>query len=165
MADFNVLFSECVKPVVGLGVGEADAFAGTKTSDVINAKNAGVVWAEIRNVSQTGTSTVTVEACDDVTPSNTAAIPFYYASVATATNVTTAAVKATASGFATTAGENVIYQITIDPSDIYAAASNAGYQYVRIKMVEVVNDPSTGWITLFVPALRFASSTPAAIIT
>lgn len=165
MADFNVLFSECVKPVVGLGVGGADFFAGTITSDVINAKNAGVVWAEIRNVSATGTSTITVEACDDVTPSNVAAIPFYYARVTTSTNVTTAAVLATSAGFTTAAGENVIYQITINPADIYAAASNAGYQYVRVKAVEVVNDPSTGWITLFTPSLRFASSTPAAIIT
>ncbi|SNX54874.1 hypothetical protein [Thermoanaerobacterium sp. RBIITD] len=57
----------------------ADAFAGTVFTDVINLRN----WEYVSFLIQcgagvVGTSTITVEACDDTPPTNTGAIPFTY---------------------------------------------------------------------------------------
>ena len=60
----------------------ADAFAGTKYTDVVDFKNHNIVEFYIyKGVGTTGTSTVTVEACDDTTPSNTTAVTFRYQAI------------------------------------------------------------------------------------
>ena len=56
----------------------ADCFAGTATSDVVKAQGQGVLFTIYKGVGTTGTSTVTVLACDDTTPSNSTAVPFIY---------------------------------------------------------------------------------------
>jgi hypothetical protein len=158
---FNALGSEQLKPVFGFGVGGADAFDGTKTSDVVNVSLFDGGYGVLYNVSATGTMVITVEACSDVTPTATTAIPFYISRTLTSTNVTTAAAYTAATGYTTAAGEDATYIITINNADVQAA----GYKYVRIKTVEVVNNPSTGYCTFMLPNPRYASGAlPAAIV-
>ena len=65
----NLHFAKGIDPV-------ADAFASTVRSDVYSMRGHGrglfVIYA---GVGATGTSTITVNACDDVVPSNRTAIP------------------------------------------------------------------------------------------
>ncbi len=57
----------------------ADVFDTTQYSDVVHLKDHhNCLFTVYIGVGATGTSTFTVEACDDVTPSNTSAIPFHY---------------------------------------------------------------------------------------
>lgn len=131
----------------------ADAFAGaTVNSDVIDAGNAsgGVLFIIYKGVGTTGTSTVTVEACDDTTPSNTTAIPFVYRANTTG-DTWGAWTAAAATGFATTAGSNHIYQVWVDPAEL----AEEGYRYVRLDMAEVVDAAVLGGILVMLLDPRY----------
>lgn len=115
---------------------DADALAGTKNSDVFEVLGEGafaLVWLATDEGGANHRSTLTVQACDNTTPSNTSAVAFYYRS---STTFDTWGSWATAS----TAG------ITLSSADnmyeIYAPAgefASAGYGYCRIHTVESSN--------------------------
>jgi len=142
----------------------ANAFAGTVYSDVIDLSEAArCTFIRHQAVGATGTSTITVEACDDTTPSNVTAIAFKYKRVAaTGTSDVPAAALATATsaGFATTAGSNQIYIIEVDP----ALVRDAGYRYVRLKNVEVVANAVLGGILCILSGLRHEQAIPTSQI-
>ena len=135
----------------------ADAFAGTVNSDVVSMKNHNrVKFIAHWGVGTTGTVTFTVEACDDVTPSNTSAIPFVYrVTVGGAAPGTITA--ATSSGFTSTAGSNQIIEIEVPAENLNAS----GYSYVRLHCVEVANDPLLGGILIEMLEPRNPSATAA----
>jgi hypothetical protein len=140
----------------------ADAFSGTVYSDVINMKN----WARVRfirfdGVGATGTSTLTVEACDNTTPSTVSAIPFRYRETGAGTDVFGALTDATASGFTTTAGSNQIVEVWADAEALGAS----GYGFIRLKCVEVVDSPCLGGILVELHAPRYASDTDVTVIS
>lgn len=122
----------------------ADAFSGTVYSDVVSMANfESVTFLIYKGVGTTGTSTITVEACDDFVPTTTSAVPFFYKSTAASgTDVPSALTKATSSGFTTTAGSSQIYAIEVRYGDLAAS----GYTNVRLKAVEVVDAAVLGGI-------------------
>jgi len=135
----------------------ADAFAGTVASDVVDlANHQSALFLIYKGVGVTGTSTITVEACDDVVPTNTTAIPFYSKSI-TSTDVQGSLTARAAAGFATTAGSSQIYVIQVAAEDVAAT----GYQFVRLKAVEVVDSPVLGGIAIALAGPRFGGSTTA----
>src|SRR5688500_13686940 len=72
------LFCEETHVVKGLDP-VADAFSGTVYSDVVSMKeNNRCVFLVVKGVGTTGTSTITVQACDDFVPTTRTAIPFRY---------------------------------------------------------------------------------------
>jgi len=134
----------------------ADAFAGTVSSDIVKMEEFGrVVFIVYKGVGATGTSTITVEASDDVSASNTSAVPFHYRAV-TSTDVPGSVTAATTSGFTTTAGSSQIYAIEVD--SVALAADGNGYGYVRLKAVESVNSPVLGGILIIQGEPRYASA-------
>lgn len=153
-------FLERAHVEVGLNA-VADAFSGTVYSDIfnMNAHNKGlflVHWG----VGTTGTITLTVEACDNTTPSNVSAIPFRYR-VLTAAGTPGAITAATTAGFTTTAGSNQAIEIEVEAASLLAS----GYGYVRLKSVEVVDSPLLGGILFLALEPRHAGSTQASIVT
>jgi hypothetical protein len=57
----------------------ADVFDTTQYSDVVDMSEYNrALFAIYIGVGATGTSTLTVEACDDIVPTNVSAVPFYY---------------------------------------------------------------------------------------
>ncbi len=138
----------------------ADAFAGTVYSDIINMANYGHIQFIIyKGVGATGTSTVTVEACDDVSGSHVSAIPFRYQVISTGdTEGTPTAVAAT--GFTTTAGSSQLYKIEVDAD----ALASSGYGYVRLKAVEVVDSPVLGGILAILTEGRYKDAVPETAI-
>jgi hypothetical protein len=82
-----------------------------------------------------------VEACDDVSASHTSAIPFTYQSCVTG-DTFGARTKAADTGFMTAAATNKVYKIEVDADALLAS----GYSYIRLKSVEVANDPVTGGV-------------------
>lgn len=122
----------------------ADAFTGTVYSDVVNMKNHNTVTFVIyKGVGATGTSTITVEACDDTTPSNTTAIAFNYRAI-TSGDTQGTLTAATTSGFTTTAGSSQLYEVIADAS----ALASSGYGYIRLKAVESVDSAVLGGILI-----------------
>jgi hypothetical protein len=135
----------------------ADAFSGTAVSDVVDlANHQSAIFIVYKGVGTTGTSTITVEACDDVVPTTTVAIPFYSKSI-TSTDVQGALTARAAAGFATTAGSSQIYVVQVAAEELAAA----GYQFVRLKAVEVVDSPVLGGIAIALANPRFGGSTTA----
>lgn len=162
-ATFNALPMECIKPVYGVGLGGADAFAGTVTSDVVNLANYAQPFWLVRydGTGSTGTATITVEACSNAAASATAAIEFYYQLTPDSTNVAGTLTKATSAGFTIPATTKGVYLVSADVSAVLAQ----GYQYVRLKSVEVVNDPVAGGIMGFLANPEYASKALPAAIT
>jgi hypothetical protein len=120
----------------------ADAFAGTVTSDVVNAVGEGVLWVIHKGVGATGTSTITVLACDDTTPTTTQAVAFMYRTN-TADDTWSAWTRATTTGFATTAGSSQMYQIYVESAEL----GSEDYGYAQLNAVEVVDSPVLGGIS------------------
>jgi hypothetical protein len=117
----------------------ADAFAGTVATDILEMQGEGIMFVRYDGAGAVGTSTVTVLACDDTTPTNSTAVPFKYR-ISTTPDTWGAWTEATDAGFTTTAGASQIYQI-------WAAAEEQaylGYKYVKCVFVESADDPVTG---------------------
>lgn len=114
----------------------ADALAGTIYTDVVSL----ALYEEANfqlsiGVGTTGTSTITVESCDDFTPTNAEAVEFEYKRTSAGeTNTKWTAVTST--GFATTAGSHQVYTIRAKAENQFL-----NYPNVRMKAVEVDNDP------------------------
>ncbi len=138
-----------------------DMYNGDPATDVVNMEGFdGAVWIITESAGATGTAVVTVEACDDVTPSNTTAIQFTYQAGALVDTMGATTV-ATASGFTTTAGANKVYIIEADAADIAAT----GYSYVRMQLTEGVDSPVDGGIVGFLVRGRHKYDQEATVAT
>jgi len=128
----------------------ADAFAGTVYSDVINLKHHDeVVFVIYKGVGTTGTSTITVNSCDDTTPSTETAIAFEYQAI-TSGDTHGAMTAATTAGFTTTAGSSQLYLVRVKAQSLASDDS-----YVRLQAVEVANDPVLGGILAILRGPRY----------
>ncbi len=131
----------------------ADVFDNgtTPASDVVSMRGYGNVLFVIHyGVGATGTQTFTVEACDNVTPSNQTAIVFWYRQIL-ATDVEGTLTKATTSGFTVTAGSSKIVLLEAKAADVAAASVNStvGNQFVRLKQsAEPVNSACLAGISI-----------------
>lgn len=115
----------------------ADAFATQGYSDIIRIDNCkSVVAFVMTGVAADNVNVITVEACDNVTPSNVTAIVFTVASVVSG-DTNDKPVATAVGGKAFTASiANQYYIVEIDPADVEAANSHEGRKYVRVKVTE-----------------------------
>ena len=147
-------------PIKGLDA-VANAFSGTVASDIISLRNYHEAAFLIhKGVGATGTSTITVEACDDVSATNVSAIPFYVQKYLGANDVPGPIIAVGAAGFVTTAGSSQLYMIRVDAAQLGAS----GYGFVRLKAVEVVASPVLGGIIAFGVRARNKDAIPATAI-
>lgn len=139
----------------------ADAFASTVTSDVVSMKfHNRVRFIAHWGVGTTGTSTFTVEACDDVTPSNTSAIPFHYR-ITVGAAAPGAVTAAASTGFLSTAGSNQIVEIEVPAENLLAS----GYSYVRLKAVEGTASARLGGVLIEMLEPAFPNATQGSSVT
>lgn len=132
-------FLETAQFEVGLAA-VADAFAADVFTDVISLKNHGrIVFITHCGVGATGVVKLTVQACDDVVPTNTSAVPFHYRINKDGTHGAFTAATA-ADGVSNAAGSNQIIAIEIDAAALLAA----GYGYARLSMDETTDSPLLG---------------------
>jgi hypothetical protein len=135
----------------------ADAFHTSAVSRVVSMKNHNRVrFIMFWGVGTTGTSTIQVEACDDTTPANHTAIPFWYrvTAVGAAPGAITAAAAA---GVNTTAGSNQVVEVEVPAENLTAL----GYGFVRLITTEVASAAVLGGILVELLEPRF----PAAVQT
>ena len=138
----------------------ADAFDSTVTTDIVSLRNHGrVEFLIYKGVGATGTSTITVEACDDVAGTTSSAVAFSYQAI-TSGDTPGSLTKATAAGFTTTAGSSQLYRVFVDSSVLAAS----GYEFIRLKAVEVVNSPVLGGILIILKDGKEQSDVPPTAI-
>lgn len=137
----------------------ADAFSGTVYSDVVAMKEYAVARFIVhKGVGVLGTSTLTIEACDNANGDNPVAIPFKYQAYIGTDDLPGAVTAATTAGFATTAGSSQLYVLEADSQSLAAKA------WIRLKAVEVVNDPVLGGIMIELLGARYATDIPNTVI-
>jgi hypothetical protein len=125
----------------GVIAANEDIFAGNPATDVVSMANySEIVFIISKNAGATGTATITVESCDDVTPTTATAVAFKYTATTTG-NTVGALTDAAAAGFATTAGINQVYTVSV--RDTGLSGSN---KFVRLQATEVVDSPCDGAI-------------------
>jgi len=159
------IFTENANMCVGFP--PADLAAIACDSDVINVANQhSVTFVLIKGAGAVGTGTVTVQACDDVTPNNTTAIPFQYRRMVGTGNTWGALTVATNAGFATTAAINDLYEITVDVAEVTNAIVNAtrGNHYVRLHIVSVDATTVNRAILVILPRQRYKQQVPISAI-
>lgn len=118
-----------------------DIFNGDPATDVINlAEYGSIIFFIICNAGATGTATITVESCDDVTPTTATAVAFKYWACTTP-DVWGDMTAATAAGFTTTAAADKMYAI-----EISAEALSGTDKYVRMQCTEVADAAVDGAI-------------------
>jgi len=121
----------------------ADGLDGTKRSDVYSLRDHGrILFVVAMGVATGGTATtvITVNACDNVTPSTRSAIGFWYREIIGSGSIgdTDGAItRAGVAGFTTTAGGAKLVLVEADAKDCAAV----GYGFVELTSVEGVNDP------------------------
>jgi len=144
-----------------------DSRAMNASSDVINlAHQHNLTFLLIKGAGATGTATITVEACDDVTPSNTTAIPFKYRRNVGGTDTWGALTDALAAGFVTTANANDMYEISVDPAEVIRATVNGTIEnhYVRMTMTQVVADAVDCTILVILPRQGYPQDVPLTVL-
>ena len=140
----SLRFTQGIAPVADYGD------AGV-SSDVINMENYNkCMFITQRGVGTTGTGVLTIEACDDTTPSNTTAIPYRYREVSTA-DVNGTLTEAAAAGYTVTVGSNIIVAVEVDAVEV----QKAGYSYVRLTMTESANDPVLAGVLVVLAEPRY----------
>lgn len=123
----GINLAECTHIVNILPPHDANTVA---TPEVFSMKGASHV-SIILSLGVTGAAvTVTLEACDDFTPTTTSAIAFsYYAETGVAGDTIASRTAATSSGFATSTNDNIYYVIEVD-----AAELPAGFPCLQLKL-------------------------------
>jgi hypothetical protein len=145
----------------------ADAFATSLTTDYISTANYGRITFIIHTgnaTSGTANGTVTVLASAVAAGSSTTALAFKYRVCAASTTVDTwgAWTDAAAAGFSMTAGDNYIYEVTVQSDEVQAQA--AGKYFVACKVTEVTNDPIDAGILVRLDNARYPQAVPVQAI-
>lgn len=149
------MLSEKLKFVKGLAPA-ADRFNTSPATDVVSLANAELLtFLVYHQGGTTGKGTLTVEACDDVTPSNTTAIGFRYRRVTTGASDEIGSVStALAAGIDTVPGEDTLIEIEIRASEL-----PSGRPFARLKCTEAVNDPVNAAVIAILSGLRHGGVT------
>jgi hypothetical protein len=137
----------------------ADALAGTKYSDIVRCDGGKVIFILQRGVGTTGKSTITVEACEDKSPSDTEAVPFRYKLI-DAADAEGALTEAPLAGYVMTAGSDRIDIIEVDAAQLAAQ----GFAYCRLKAVEATDDPVLAGILILVEKVNHGQDQVASLL-
>ena len=119
---------------------DADAFAGTVYTDVFKVLGEGAVFVVWYGANASlGASTMTVVACDDVTPSNSTAVAFMYR-YSTTFDTWSAWAQATTAGITVGGSSDSMWEIYVPASEF----ATEGYAYCRGAFVESTNQEADG---------------------
>ena len=149
-----------INPVHTAITAAIDIIDATPTTDIINLEN----WTECffifkKDSGGTGTATITVESCDDVTPTTATAIAFQYR-IQTTVDTWGDWTESAAAGFGTEGTDaNQLYQIRINSESL-----SGDDKYVRMVTTELVNGAVVGSISCFLAGPRYSQETPASVI-
>lgn len=150
------LFIEQSHVEVGIAA-VADVFGADGVgSDIFNMKDHNrIVFIIHWGVGATGVNKFTVQACDDVSASNTTEIGFHYRILTAAGAPGAVTAQATAAtGYSNVAGSNQVILIEVTAAQVFAT----GYQYVRLYADETTDSPVLGGVLALLCEPRFAEN-------
>ena len=132
----------------------AEAYeSGPNSTDIVSMRNhKHCTFIVQEGVGTTGTSTITVESCDDTDPTTATAVAFRYKEI-TSGDTEGDTTAATSSGFGTTAGSNHVYLIEID-DDMLSGTD----EFVRLKHTELVDAAVVSGTLIILSGSNFAGN-------
>lgn len=145
--------------IIGGLAPNADAFAGTKATDIFEVNGEGawfIYWMGTND--DNAYSVITVLACDDTSASSTTAVAFKY-KACTTLDTWGAWTEATTAGFSTAQTSDNIYQIWVPAAEI----ASTGYKYVKLQAIEGDDHPVDGVIVAMVVNPRYQAQ-PSSLI-
>ncbi len=143
--------------VIGLAA-VADFAADDKFSDVVNmSQHNRCRFITHWGVGTTGIIKFTVQACDDVVPSNTSAIPFHYRITLNGTKPGAITAATASAGVSNAAGSAQIIECEIAAAALLAS----GYKYVRLSLDETTDAALLGCVLIERSEPRHADGLPA----
>ncbi len=143
--------------VIGIAA-VADFAMGDVFSDVVNmSQHNRCRFITHWGVGTTGVVKLTVQACDDVTPSNFAAVPFHYRITLDATKPGAITLTTAAAGVSNAAGSNQIIECEITAAALLAS----GYKYARLSVDETTDAALLGGVLIERSEPRHADGLPA----
>lgn len=132
----------------------ADYGAAGVSSDVIDMSGHNkAIFVIQKGAGATGTGVLTIEACDDTTPSNTTAVPYRYRET-TAADVLGTLTEAAAAGYTVTAGANILVVVEVDAVEVRKAG--ATFEFVRLTMTESTDSPVLAGILVILAEPRYS---------
>ncbi len=132
-----------------------DIFNGDPAGDVIHMDHyRECTYIITKNAGAVGTATITIESCDDTTPSTTTAVAFKYRKVEDP-DTHGAWTDATSAGFTTAAEADCVYEVVV-----YADGLNSTDEYQRMQCTEVANAAVDGAIVAILTDYRYGDSDP-----
>jgi hypothetical protein len=135
-------FTDQVAVAVGLAP-SADVFSGTVSSDVFSLENFSKAVLLINKAAgATGTSLITIQACDDLAGNNPVPIPFNVTLQDADGQNRGARTEVAATGFTTAAAANKVYAIELQADHL-----PEGKPCFFLKGVEQVDSPIVGDVT------------------
>ena len=140
----------------------ADFAAGDVASDIVNMRDYdSVVFLAHWGVGTTGVVKLTVDACDDVSASNTAKVPFHYRQLTGGGTSGAVTLADKDDGVSNTAGSNQAFLVEVRAQALAAS----GYNYVRLNVNETTDDPLLGGVLVLMGKPRFAGTDAVATAT
>jgi hypothetical protein len=148
--------------VVNVLVPVADGLAGTKTTAPVNMAGYGrCAFVIAKGAGAVGTATFTVEMCDDAAGNNPEAIGFHYKRIL-ANNTEGTTQLAAAAGFNSVAAASDMYMIEVSTQREGLAGGTK--PFVRLKSVEVADDPQTVMVLAILSEGRYQGGTQGSAI-
>jgi hypothetical protein len=138
---------------------DADLYDPDPATDVFNLKQYGhITFILFEGAGGTGTVKIEVEECTTAAGANNTAIAFRYRLMAT-TDTWGALTASAKTGYTTVAGANKAVAIEIDASEL-----SDGYNFVRLQLTEVVDDPCDAAVIAILSEPRYAQAVPPTAI-
>lgn len=145
--------SEQVAIAVALAA-SADVFSGTVNSDVYSLKHySKLAFLINKGAGATGTTLLTIQACDDLTGANPVAIPFNVRVQDADGQNRGDILQVAATGFTTAAGANKLYTIELQADQL-----PVGKECVFLRGVEQVDSAITGDVLALLFGGRYQGS-------
>lgn len=140
----------------------ADRFTTDPATDIINlGLGDAVTFLVVHEGGTTGTATITVEACSDASGTGAEAVAFKYRTDTDgASDVRGDITAATASGVATTAGEEHIVECYVKASEL-----PADKPFVRVQLTETIDDPVNAAVIALVHNPRYQGTDQTTVLS
>lgn len=127
-----------------------DLFNGSPNTDVVNlSKYDSALWIIQKAAGSTGVARISVESCDDVTPSTATTVAFNYWTCTTG-DTWSDMQTATSYGFTTTAGADQAYAIEISSAELSGTD-----KYARLATDETTDSAVDGTIVCILGNARY----------
>lgn len=153
-----MIFTELNHPVYAL-MPDADRYNSDPATDVFNMENYDhITFILMEGAGGTGTVKIEVEECTTAAGANNTAIAFRYRLMST-TDTWGALTASASTGYTTVAGANKMVAIEVDASEL-----SDGYNFVRLQLTEVADDPCDAAVIAILSQPRYAQAVPTTAI-